>query len=239
MSNTDFFDDDLLRRREVASPAAGDPVVSGRPSDKTDVPARPVSDLNLTRMAKRKEEMSLKAGTASREIENLRRRQEELEREKRSLEEMCRKQDEYLAGKREMADGLAQSIALLEQKEVHAARLAELYAGTRQRFKEMLQGIQAIDETTWPEESIREELNKALVLIDDARKEYHRAMAKIEASGGIAESAAPLESTVQTGFGPRIPELPGFRYWLRVGVAVTLPLILAAVVLTAIHIVLR
>jgi soluble cytochrome b562 len=205
-------------------------VVTGRASDRSEVPPHPVTELDLTRMAKHKEQITAQVAVASQELERLRRRQEELERERRALEEMSRRQTEYEQGKSDMIDNLNQSIAWIEKQEVQAVRMSEIYAGTRQRFKEMLQSLQRIDETAWPEETIREEVNKALVLVDDVRKEYHKGLAKMEASGGAdggrAEAPGPVPGHVPSAAGPA-----GFVHWLKVGVAVTLPLMLVIAVL--------
>ena len=236
MSGTDFFDDDLIRKRERSGAGTGGGEATQRPGE---VPSHSVSDLNLTRMAKRRDELSVQAGTAGRAIDDLRRRQDELEREKQSLEDMVRRQDEFERGKRELIDNLDQSVALLEKQEVQASRMAEIYAGTHQRFRQMLQDMQAIDETAWPEDAVREELNKALVLIDDARKEYHRSLAKIEASGGGSVDAAVSDAPATAAFAPRSSSAPGMRYWIGVGFAVSLPLSIVVVVLFILHVILR
>ena len=235
MSSTDFFDDDLVGRKQSATMgtvASGSDSIAASVPGRDDVSANPVSDLNLTRMAKHREEVNNQVADAMKEMEQLRRRQEDLEREKQSLEDMARKQTEYERGKQELADSLTQSAALLEKQELQAARLTELYAITRQRFKDMLQRLQSIDDTTWPEDAIRDELNKALVLIDDARKEYHRALAKIEGSGGAGD--LPPE-VIQSVTSERILGQPaastGFGHWFKIGLAATLPLIIAILIL--------
>lgn len=236
MSTTDFFDQDLVRRRERAVQAGAS--IGGEPAADTAVPrnelsGHPVADLNLTRMAKHRETVNVQVAGAMKEIEQLRRRQEDLERERQNLEEMGRKQDQYERGKREMIDSLEQSLALLQKKEVQCVRLTEIYAGTQVRFQELLQSLQAINDGAWPEESIREELNRALVQIEEARKEYGKSIAKIEAAGGGADAAADAASPL---FEP--PAASGqpqsFGYWLKVGFAVTLPLMILIAVLAII-----
>ena len=100
MANTDFFDDDLIKQRDAAKRirlGPGDEPVGtlppAAPSD--EVPVRAVSDFNLTRMAKHKQEVEGQMAHAAQELERLRARQEGLEREKRDLEDVRRKQEEY------------------------------------------------------------------------------------------------------------------------------------------------
>ena len=139
MANTDFFDDDLVKQRDAAKRiklGPGDEPVGtlGSMPSSDEVPVRPVSDFNLTRMAKHKQDMDEQVVTAMQELERLRARQENLEKEKRELEEIRRKQEEYERGKREMVERFNQSLLTLEKDELQATRLAELLGATRARF---------------------------------------------------------------------------------------------------------
>ena len=51
----------------------------------------------------------------------------------------------------------------------------ELLAETERRFKKMLNDMRGFNEEQWSPDSedLREELNKALVVIDNTRKEYN------------------------------------------------------------------
>ena len=225
MSGSDFFDDDLVQRRGAAKAPLGQGVdVVGSARD--ELPARPISDLNLTRMTKHREEMNAQVATAKVEIERLKRRQTDLEREKQTLEDLSAKQDQYEKGKQEMMDRLTESLVSLEKLEEHAARLTELYSAIRRRHGDMLQELQGIQDSRWPEETFRDELNKALVLVEGARKEFVKSQAAVEAEGGPASLAAPVVRRLDGG--PVASGLPaGFGTWLKVGFAVSLPLIVA------------
>lgn len=244
MSGTDFFDDDLVRQRESAKRikmGPGDEPVEtlGDPAASSDVPVRPVSDFNLTRMAKHRKNVDEQAATAAQELERLRKRQEQLENEKRSLEDLRRKHDEYDRGKREMIDHLKRSLAGLERKEVETQRLTELLGATRQRFKALLEDMEGIQEEQWPEEQIREELNRSLGLIEEARMEYNKALARIDAVKGESPTAPSSQPAVL--FEERLAgseEEKTFGHWLKVGLAVSLPvtvvlLVVAVVILVA------
>jgi len=247
MANTDFFDDDLVKQRDTARRLklgpADEPIGTLSDSGASDeVPVRPVSDFNLTRMAKHKQEVDNHMATAVQELERLRKRQEDLEREKRELEELRRKNDEYERGKREMVERLSQSLVTLEKDELQAERLSELLGATRKRFKTMLGEIQSLNDEAWPENQVRDELNKALVILEDARMEYNKSMSKIDAVGGAAKKAASGEHAPvifeETGAAVHHEE-HGFAYWVKVGFAVTLPLIAVIVVLTVVFMVLQ
>jgi len=243
MANTDFFDDDLARQRNGTRKInmGDEPLTTlNNMSAGDEVPVRAVSDFNLTRMAKHKQDVDENVVHAVEELERLRKRQEDLEREKRELEEVGHKQAEYEQGKQEIVSRLSQSLVTLEKDELQAERLAELLGATRRQFKEMLAEIKAINEEIWPEENITDELNKSLALIEDTRMEYNKSLSKIEAAGGlepgnVGSAPAPL-------FESRSPvsevEKP-FSYWLKVGIAVTLPLIVVIILVAAVLIVLQ
>ena len=247
MANTDFFDDDLVKQRDSArrlklGPSDDSIGTVGDGASSDEVPVRPVSDFNLTRMAKHKLEVDDHVATAVHELERLRKRQEDLEREKKELEELRRKQEEYERGKREMVERFSQSLVTLEKDELQAERLSELLGATRKRFKTLLGDIQSLSEESWPEAQVREELSKALVVLDDARMEYNKSMSKIDAIGGAGKKAAPGEHQpviFEEGGSMLHHEDQGFTYWLKVGFAVTLPLIGVIVVLTVVFFILQ
>ena len=234
MSGTDFFDDDLMRQRETArriKMGPGDePVEStGDPTGGSDVPTRAVSDFNLTRMARHRKEVDNQAAAATQELDRLKKRQEQLESEKRNLEDLQRKHDDYHRGKREMIDHLRRSLVGLERKEVDAQRLCELLAATRQQFKEMLADIEGLQEESWPQDQIRDELNRSLGLIEAARMEYNKSMARVDAVRADAPAPAAGQPAVlfeEHGGGS---EEKSFGYWVKVGLAASLPVTLALI----------
>jgi hypothetical protein len=235
MPNRDFFDDDLNRVEDAerrSKLAAGDVTRVGNEGAAAEgVPVKSVSDFALTRMTKHKQELDLKVSGANEELEKLRKRQGDLDRQRKDLEDLRKKQDDYTHGKREMMDRLMQSLVTIEKEEIAASRLAELLSATRKRFKAMLGDLQSIDEEGWPEEAFRDELNKSSTLVEDVRLEYNKSVAKIDA----ISTAAPVtggESAVHPAVifeeGRRHDEEPekNFGYWLKVGLAITLPLII-------------
>jgi ethanolamine utilization protein EutA (predicted chaperonin) len=177
---------------------------------------------------------------AAQELERLRARQEGLEREKRDLEDVRRKQEEYEQGKREMIERFGQSLVKLEKDEAQAERLSELLGATRKRFKNLLDELQAINEQLWPEDQIRDELSKALTVIEDARMEYNKAMSKLDAisADGRKVSAEHPPVIFEEGRFARDVDR-SFGYWVKVGFAVSLPLIVVAVAVTAIVLILK
>jgi hypothetical protein len=244
MANTDFFDDDLIKQRDAAKRiklGPGDEPVGtlGATPSSDEVPVRPVSDFNLTRMAKHRHEVDDQVVSAMQELERLRKRQEDLEREKTELEDLRRRQDEYERGKREMVERFSQSLVSLERDELHAERMTELLGATRKRFKTMLAELQAINEELWAEDQIREELGKAVMVLEDARMEYNKAVSKIDAVSGDKKSGDQHQAVMFEDARPAHEVDRSFGYWVKVGLAVSLPLIVVLVVIMILFLVLR
>ena len=236
---TDFFDDDLTREREAAlkiklnqeSGGARDGFI---PSSR-EMQLRPVSDLTLTPLARQKQEVSDQMADKAQELDRLRARQEELERERRTLEELRAKQEALDAGRRELKDGLQTSLVKMEKDQLEAERLAELLDETRRVFRERLDEVTALNEDEWADEHLLEELNKALALLENIRSDYNKALARIAAvHPQAADPAKPLQQLVLDAAGAGGASLArrDFRDWLRAGLAFTLPLLILLTLLT-------
>lgn len=243
MADTDFFDDDLIKQRDSAKriklgPGDEPAVPMGEPAS-DEVPVRPITDFNLTRMARFKQDMGERSAQASQDIERLRQRQEEIEREKHDTDDLRRKTEEYERGKRDMLERFGQSLVTLEKEELQAEKLSELLAAVRKRFKMMAAELQDLNEEAWPDESYRDELTRALSILENARQEYNKSMSRLDAIQG--EKGAPAEHpqvTFEDHHGFADVER-SFGYWIKVGLGVSLPLIVFILILAAVLVVLR
>ena len=217
MKRTDYIDTDLVLRRDRAVGGPSSPNL-----DEEDVPMRSISAVSLNRMAKHKEEIRSGVASAVGELESLRRRQEDLERERKNLEELAKKQVDYEQGRRDILDRLHEGVVALEQKEVHAAQLTDLLVTSRNRFKELLEEIGRIDEEQWADERFHEELTKALVVVEGAQMEFNKALARIHAleerSESILEQRAGLRGEEAGPVGGRT-----WGAWIRIGAAISVP----------------
>lgn len=223
----DFFDDDLLSGEPAAEASeAGDSVEADAGSE------GPISRQGIGRMADQKQQISSQVVGTIKQLEELRQKQEALEREKNNLEELTRKQDEYEHNKREIITRLARGIRLLEKEELQANRMAELLSVMRSRFRDTLDELRGIDEAAWAEDRYEEELNKALVVVEDARDIYRKALAKIDAENWVKDAGqSQATGKIHREVGRELLGRPGFAYWVMVGLAVSLPFVLVGVVL--------
>ncbi len=202
---TTSFDDLDLRKRRPAAEGGG-----------VDITA-------VERLARQKDEIADKVATAAEEIERLRMRQEELEYAKKELQEINRKQDVYAHGKKEVIASLTRRMLQMEKEEVRASRMVELLSASRQQFKALLAEIREIREERWEESTFEEELDRSLALLENARMVYNQAVAKIDAESG-SRGDRPAGALTVLEDGMRHPLAgKGFLFWLKIGVALTLP----------------
>lgn len=196
-----------------------------------EIPVRSLSGVNIGLMARQKQEITQQINGAERELHELKRRQEELEKEKNELSELGRKQNEYETGKRDISARLAKAIDQIERQEERVTRLQELLSVMRARFQDTLSEVRGLNEESWPDESFEMELNKALVVVEDAKAVYRKGLAKIDAADwerADADSAAALQRAL-----PRESGVPrGFLFWLKAGFAFCLPVCIVMIALT-------
>ncbi len=240
MGNTDFIDDDLIQRRDKVKE-----VRMGMERDVVPVSAMPKSEpasgeeLNLTPLAKRKEEINSKMATKLDELERLRSRQDALEKEKSALESLRNDQEKYEAGKREMIDHLEKSLISLEREDVVLNQRLALLTDTANRFKGMLKEMREFSEEQWPADSagLRDELNRTLNIIDNVRKEYNRSCVRLEAARETKGQETLANQLLIDEADALARQQRGFGDWLKIGFAASLPLIIMLAILLAVMLV--
>jgi hypothetical protein len=148
-----------------------------------------------------REELAAQVSEKQIKLAELKRAQEELERERAGLEELRRRQTEFQTGRVEMIQHLVRGIGLLEETELNSRRQAEEMARALAEFRETVRRIQSINEQTWTQENYNVELTRASTTIENARMEWYAARLKFpmlagastdDASPAQDESASPL-----------------------------------------------
>lgn len=173
-----------------------------------------------------REEVDLKVTEAQQKLAELKRAQEELERERIGLEEIRRRQLEFQTGRQEMVQHLTRGLGLLEEAEFTARRDAEQMAKVVSEFRDALAKVQAIREESWSQENFNVELTRALTTVENARMEWNSARLKFPILSG--QAAEPVDPTRAEA----VPDLPlgarSFAELCRLGLALTWPLALVA-----------
>ena len=173
---SDFVDTDYQMAQKSAYAAAS--------SHGSSLPNRPPS----------REELEIKANDAQAKLAELKRAQEELERERAALEEAKRRRVEFQNGREEMLQHLTRGVGLLEEAEFAARRDAEQMSRTLADLKMALEKVNETHEETWTQETWNLELTRGLATIEHARMEWNSARLKWDVlNGGAANSAAATE----------------------------------------------
>ena len=171
---TEFVDTDFQAHKSpYAAPASGDPL-----------------------RAPTRDEVDRKVVEAQQKLAELKRAQEDLERERAALEELRRRQTEFQTGRQEMIHNLTRGLGLLEEAEFNARRDAEQMVKTVADFRAALDKIQAIHDEAWTKDNFSIELTRSLTILENARMEWNAARLKLsvlegEAKKGAAAEAAP------------------------------------------------
>src|ERR1043166_9690132 len=177
---SEFIDDDFQAARK--SPAvAGNPFTTG-PLEAGRAPTR--------------EEMDSKVGETQQKLAELKRIQQDLERERAALEETRRRQSEFTTGRQEMVQNLTRGVGLLEEAEFTARRDAEQMAKALVELRDAQSKVQSIHEEAWTKDNLNVELTRALTIVENARMEWNGARLKFPLlSGQGAAAETPVEGT--------------------------------------------
>ncbi len=173
-----------------------------------------------------RDEVDTKVAQAQQRLADLKRAQEDLERERASLEETRRRQMEFQTGREEMIQNLTRGLGLLEQAEFNSRRDAEQMAKALTELRAALAQIQAIREDTWTKDSFPVELTRALTALENARMEWNSSRLKFPVlSGELPHPSSPAGADPN---GSHLLTQYPFIDLCRVGFALTWPLALVA-----------
>jgi hypothetical protein len=175
-----------------------------------------------------RDEVDRKVVEAQQKLAELKRAQDDLERERAALEELRRRQTEFQTGRQEMIHHLTRGLGLLEEAEFNARRDAEQMVKTVADFRDALDKIQAIHDETWTKDNFSIELTRGLTTLENARMEWNAARLKLSVLEGEAKGAAEAEEAPAPAVSPfaglSVGEL------CKIGFAMTWPLALVALV---------
>ena len=175
-----------------------------------------------------REELDTEVGKAHQKLAELKRIQDELERERAALEEARRRRIEFQTGREEMLQNLTRGIGLLEKAEFTARSDAEQMTKTLSGLREALTHVQAIREESWNQENWNLELTRALTSIENSRMEWNGARLKWPVLSG--QLSQPLDgATGPAAAKDRLAE-KSFGQLCKMGLALTWPIALIGLV---------
>src|SRR5205823_10676291 len=109
--------------------------------------------------------------------------QELIEKQKRELEELSRKQEELERGRADMTDKLTRSLVVLEREAYDTQKRLEQLRAMRESFGQHLELIEAIDPKSWNPTELHKELSRALSTVEGARVEFSQQRSRLQATG--------------------------------------------------------
>lgn len=168
-----------------------------------------------------REEVDVKVTEAQQKLAELKRAQEELERERSTLEELRRRQGEFQNGRTEMVQHLARGLGLLEEAEFAARRDAEQMAKSIGEMRDALGKVQALHEEGWTKDNFNMELTRALTTIENARMEWNTALSRWPILSGKTDDAGG--SALPGRDEPALLRPRNFLELCRLGFALTWP----------------
>jgi hypothetical protein len=176
-----------------------------------------------------REEIEAKVTDAHTRLAELKRAQEQLERERAALEEARRRRAEFQQGREEMLQHLTRGVKLLEESEFALRRDAEQMARTLSDMREALGKVETLKEESWTQENWNAELTRALTTLENARMEWNSARLKwpvLDGGQPNGPAAAPVGSArPDSSFSL---EGKSFMDLCQLGLALTWPVALAA-----------
>lgn len=185
--------------------------------------AAPASSAGRLNRPPTREEIEALVGQKQIKLAELKRAQEELERERAGLEDLRRRQMEFQTGREEMLQSLTRGVGLLEEAELTARRDAEQMARVLTEFREAVTKIQGINEQLWNQENFSVELTRATTTIENARMEWNAARLRFPALNG--DSAAP-GGTQEAKPVASLFTTASLAQLCKIGLALTWPLVL-------------
>jgi hypothetical protein len=193
-----------------------------QPGRASDGPTPPPG-ANMANRPPTREEIEALVSEKQIKLAELKRAQEELERERAGLEELRRRQVEFQTGRAEILQQLTRGVGLLEEAELNARRDTEEMARTLAEFRQAAQKVQSINEQAWTSENHSVELTRAATTVENARMEWNAARLKFP----LLASAPPVAPGPAATPGRSVfpPEANLFQLF-KFGLALNWPLVL-------------
>lgn len=175
------------------------------------------------------EELESQVQKAQEQLLQLKRQQDLIEKQKRELEELGRRQAELEEGRTEMMQNFSRALTALEKETYETEKRLEQLEATRENFTQHFRLLEGINLRHLSNQELPELLTKALNSVSEARADYNRYRVRVNADSeedvldpGLDEE---LDGMVVGG--------QDFKFWLKAGLAFTLPLILTLLLLMA------
>ena len=171
---------------------------------------------------------------AQEQLQALRQQQEAIERQKQDLEDLNEKQRSFVSGRSELSNKLSRSVAMLERESMEAQKRVEVFDSTREAFEQHIETLNSLKPENWDRAELRNELARALSLIEDSAEDFNKQSAKINSLRQTSTSVEPIRATSGSGHETKTTNVSAafptsFKQWFMLGLAFTLPLVIVGV----------
>jgi len=222
--STEFVDSDFL------APGKGSHGISPG----TAPASKPLGSATQQPLASRppsREEVEGRVTETQQKLAELKRVQEELERERASLEDTRRRQSEYTTGRKEALEQITRAVGLLTEAEFALRQDAEQMTKTLVSLNTAFEKVDATQEQNWTRENFQVELTRALTILENARMELNSARLKFPLlTGNTAQGTSTGGISGKNGtsrdLATGLQEM-GLGQLCKLGLAMTWPLALA------------
>ena len=169
------------------------------------------------------EDFTGKLQEAQSQIEQLQQQQAEVERQKQELQDINEAKDDFLHGQVELFEKLTTAVTSMD-REIFATRqeLDELEQA-RICFADHLEKINQLNPDGWNNESLRQDLTRAISVLDLAEDEYEQAVTHFSGGRSSVFGSGGAKPKRATANGPSDSD---FATMLKNGLAFNLPLVL-------------
>ena len=157
---------------------------------------------------------------AQSQLEALQTQRAELEQQRVALENLNQKKQEFLDGQLDLTERFSTAITAIERELFESKQEIDDLDQTRAAFVNHMNRIESLNPEAWPKDSLNDELQKALVVLDKADDEFEQALSYF---------AGTRKNGVLGGGNGSIRSFSGqgdFQTMLRNGLAFNLPIII-------------
>jgi hypothetical protein len=166
---------------------------------------------------------------AQEKLRELRQQEEQIKRQAAELEELTKKEQLFKTGRSEVCDEINRYLSLLEREAAEAQRVVEECGAAQERLGGHLANINALRPEMWSRADRKAELTRALAHIEAAEDEIDSIQPLVEAFGKKGGFFMGKLASI-----PRPASIGGergdFLYWLKSGLAFSLPFVGFAVI---------
>lgn len=164
------------------------------------------------------EELETEVRRAKAELDELRRKQEQIEKEKLRLEELSRRQESLDEGKTEMVEKLTRALGVIARESEEGQQRLEQLRIMQRSFTDHLALLERLNPRSWSANEAARELTKGQGVLDEARADFNKAQARLAIEAPDSAAASELLDYEEED------QPKDFLYWLKSGFAFTLPL---------------